>query len=179
MAIFILLVLLVQFQFSSRVVSKLARSELKNCDEKSITFELVTGYTLTPPDSMPVFRVSLGHLTDCLNQCQSNSSCKAINFETGLCVLLPTSASEKPDLFKPSQFSVLISYVEKICISKGMDGRSCLSSWSFERVVGYSPRNYEKKKMTNISKDQCLEACLLEHELQCCSVNFDNLTDLC
>ncbi|XP_074604175.1 uncharacterized protein LOC141857583 [Brevipalpus obovatus] len=175
----LLLILLAQFNICLGINSKSVRSELANCDEKNISFELVTGYTLTPPDSMPVSKISSGQMTDCLSQCRANSSCKAINFETGLCVLLPASATEKPDLFKPSQFPVFTSYAEKICISQGLDGRSCSSSWSFERVIGYELRNYEKKKVENSSRSGCLEACLMEHEFQCRSVNFDNLTGLC
>lgn len=60
-----------------------------------------------------------------------------------------------------------------------MDDRSCSSSWAFERVIGYELRNYEKKKLTNVGKVACLEACLTERSFHCRSVNFDNSTGDC
>lgn len=55
-------------------------------------------------------------LTDCLNECRKNSTCQSINFETGLCVLLNTSATERPQSLIKSQFPVFTIYAEKICL---------------------------------------------------------------
>jgi len=38
-------------------------------------------------------------LTDCIDLCRRNSSCKSANFETGLCVLFGSSAEEFPGKF--------------------------------------------------------------------------------
>jgi len=35
-------------------------------------------------------------LTDCLEACQNNESCSAVNYETGLCVLFKTTADKLP-----------------------------------------------------------------------------------
>lgn len=35
-------------------------------------------------------------LTDCLEACQNNESCSAVNYETGLCVLFSTTADKLP-----------------------------------------------------------------------------------
>lgn len=55
-------------------------------------------------------------LTDCLNLCRQNSSCLAINFETGLCVLLQESADKNPQALQKSQFPVFTIYAHKICL---------------------------------------------------------------
>ena len=35
-------------------------------------------------------------LTDCLEQCQVNDSCRSVNYETGLCVLFTSNADKQP-----------------------------------------------------------------------------------
>lgn len=35
-------------------------------------------------------------LTDCLESCQNNETCQAINYETGLCVLFSSNADILP-----------------------------------------------------------------------------------
>lgn len=35
-------------------------------------------------------------LTDCLEQCQANDTCRAVNYETGLCVLFSSDADQLP-----------------------------------------------------------------------------------
>lgn len=35
-------------------------------------------------------------LTDCLEACQSNDTCGAVNYETGLCVLFSSNADKQP-----------------------------------------------------------------------------------
>ena len=39
-------------------------------------------------------------LNDCIETCRGNSSCKSINFETGLCVLFSSSADENKSKIK-------------------------------------------------------------------------------
>lgn len=38
-------------------------------------------------------------LTDCLEQCQANDTCRAVNYETGLCVLFSSDADQLPGMF--------------------------------------------------------------------------------
>lgn len=38
-------------------------------------------------------------LTDCLEACQANESCGAVNYETGLCVLFSSNADKLPGMF--------------------------------------------------------------------------------
>lgn len=55
-------------------------------------------------------------LTECLNICRQNSSCLAINFETGFCVLLQESADRNPQALQKSQFPIFTIYAHKICL---------------------------------------------------------------
>lgn len=41
-------------------------------------------------------------LTDCLEACQGNETCHAVNYETGLCVLFSANADQLPGKFKKS-----------------------------------------------------------------------------
>lgn len=41
-------------------------------------------------------------LTDCLEACQSNDSCRAVNYETGLCVLFSSNSDQLPGEHRPS-----------------------------------------------------------------------------
>lgn len=68
----------------------------EECDPEMIGFELVTGYVFSAPldvmDSLPGTLM----LTDCLESCQANESCQAVNYETGLCVLFSSNADTYP-----------------------------------------------------------------------------------
>ncbi len=64
--------------------------------ERDVHFELVTGMVYTAPDDMLDSRPGTLMLTDCIELCRRNATCKAANFETGLCVLFGSSAEEYP-----------------------------------------------------------------------------------
>ena len=66
------------------------------CAEKDTHFELVTGYVYTAPDDMLDSRPGTLMLTDCIELCRRNVTCKSANFETGLCVLFGSSAQDYP-----------------------------------------------------------------------------------
>lgn len=68
------------------------------CADKDTHFELVTGYVYTAPDDMLDSRPGTLMLTDCIELCRRNTTCKAANFETGLCVLFGSSAEEFPGM---------------------------------------------------------------------------------
>ena len=68
------------------------------CDEKDTHFELVTGYVYTAPDDMLDSRPGTLMLTDCIELCRRNATCKSANFETGLCVLFGSSAQDFPGM---------------------------------------------------------------------------------
>lgn len=71
----------------------------EDCDPEMLGFEIVTGYVFSAPadllDSLPGTLM----LTDCLDACQSNESCRSINYETGLCVLFKSDADTYPGTY--------------------------------------------------------------------------------
>lgn len=66
------------------------------CDPEMVGFELVTGYVYTAPTNMLESIPGTLMLTDCLETCQANDSCQAVNYETGLCVLFNSNADSNP-----------------------------------------------------------------------------------
>src|SRR5688572_3130123 len=88
------------------------------------TFELVTGYSFagaSPADALRTM-ADVMNLDDCVAACAHLAECAALNFETGLCVLLNSSASYPsvsrtasralPGGLKVSQFPVFTIYAE-------------------------------------------------------------------
>ncbi len=66
------------------------------CPDADVHFELITGFVYTAPDDMLDSRPGTLMLTDCIELCRRNATCRAANFETGLCVLFASSAEEYP-----------------------------------------------------------------------------------
>lgn len=70
------------------------------CDPEMVGFELVTGWVYTAPANMLDSIPGMLMLTDCLETCQANDSCQAVNYETGLCVLFSSNADNNPGEIK-------------------------------------------------------------------------------
>lgn len=66
------------------------------CTDDSITFELVTGFVYSAPNDMLDSQPGTLMLTDCIQTCRQNQSCRAVNYETGLCVLFSSNADSAP-----------------------------------------------------------------------------------
>ena len=64
------------------------------CPQDQISFEMITGYVYTAPADMLDSQPGTLMLTDCIDTCRANASCRSINYETGLCVLFASSADE-------------------------------------------------------------------------------------
>lgn len=79
------------------------------CDPEMVGFELVTGYVYTAPTNMLESIPGTLMLTDCLETCQANDSCQAVNYETGLCVLFSSNADSNPGKIES------LSYLPKDC----------------------------------------------------------------
>ena len=71
-----------------------AAQEAGDCPADLVSFEVITGFVYTAPQDMLDSQPGTLILNDCIETCRANSSCKAINFETGLCVLFSSSADE-------------------------------------------------------------------------------------
>lgn len=104
------------------------------CPEEFVSFEVVTGYVYTAPADMLDSQPGTLMLTDCIDTCRGNSTCKSINYETGLCVLFSSSADEDQGQLTPSQFPVFTIYVQKNCLPSAS---SCSAAWSFDRVMDH------------------------------------------
>lgn len=92
-----------------------------SCPNGLLTFELSTGFIYKPTSGAETLSMmpSTLQLTDCLDYCLTNSSCLAINFEMGLCVLLASSAKQNQHNLYSSQFPVFTIYAEKKCLLSG------------------------------------------------------------
>ncbi|OQR68537.1 hypothetical protein BIW11_12850, partial [Tropilaelaps mercedesae] len=86
------------------------------CPSGSESFELVTGYVYTAPTETIELKAGVLQLQQCLQMCRDHEDCRSVNFETGLCVLFSSSASERPQSLSPSQFPVFTIYAEKVCV---------------------------------------------------------------
>ncbi|KAH8294974.1 hypothetical protein KR018_004866 [Drosophila ironensis] len=147
----------------------------EECDPDMIGFEIITGYVLSAPSKMLDTLPGTLMLTDCLEACQSNESCSAVNYETGLCVLFKTTADKLPGSLSRSQFPVFTIYAQKSCLGV----RPCSKAWCIDRVQGYRLPEHVKSSQTVLSRRDCLELCLGETEFTCRSANFYRHSGLC
>lgn len=85
-----------RFDLSSLSLRAAAQNGGFTCSDQDTHFELVTGFVYTAPDDMLDSRPGTLMLTDCIELCRRNATCKAANFETGLCVLFGSSSEEFP-----------------------------------------------------------------------------------
>ncbi|KAI2800949.1 hypothetical protein BLOT_013474 [Blomia tropicalis] len=144
----------------------------------TLTFELITGHVYTSPADTVTMIPGVLHLSECLDHCRSNQSCKSLNFETGLCVLLSSSAIQRPFALTPSQFPVFTIYAHKVCLT-GLNATCDQSGWSFERVRGYELREHERRMVNVKSRIECMQACVDERRFVCRSANYEDETHEC
>ncbi|CAH2040521.1 unnamed protein product, partial [Iphiclides podalirius] len=141
-------------------------NSLEECDPEMIGFELVTGYVFSAPSHILDDIPGTLMLTDCLEQCQANDTCRAVNYETGLCVLFSSDADQLPGALTKSQFPVFTIYAQKSCLGV----RPCERAWCFDRVRGYHLKGRGKRTHTVGSRQMCLDLCLGENEFVCSHV---------
>lgn len=68
----------------------------RDCRPEDVHFEMITGYVYSAPGEIITTNPGVLLLRDCLEQCRLNDVCRAINFETGLCVLFAGSYADQP-----------------------------------------------------------------------------------
>ena len=88
------------------------------CPPRDVSFELITGYVFTSPDTIVDTRPGVLKIEDCIDACRRNSTCLSVNYETGLCVLFSGSAEETPGkifVFKKKKKKFLFTIVQKFC----------------------------------------------------------------
>ncbi|XP_036223876.2 uncharacterized protein [Bactrocera oleae] len=148
---------------------------VEECDPELIGFEIVTGYVFSAPGKLLNSLPGTLMLTDCLEACQSNEACRAVNYETGLCVLFSANADKLPGALTKSQFPVFTIYAQKSCLGI----RPCARAWCVDRVQGYKLTGYAKRTIPVISRRDCLELCLGENEFTCRSANYYRSSNTC
>ncbi|XP_066591191.1 uncharacterized protein [Prorops nasuta] len=145
------------------------------CDPEMVGFELVTGYVYTAPTNLLESLPGTLMLTDCLETCQANDSCQAVNYETGLCVLFSSNADSNPGALSQSQFPVFTIYAQKSCLAV----KPCERAWCIDRVQGHRLQGHARRTMIASSRQHCLELCLGERDFLCRSANYANATKEC
>jgi len=150
--------------------------ESQECPDDFVSFEVVTGYVYTAPADMLDSQPGTLMLTDCIDTCRANSSCKSINYETGLCVLFSSSADENQGQLTPSQFPVFTIYVQKNCLPSAL---TCDAAWSFERVMNHQLDTEIRARGQVESRQQCMELCLSEVDFECRSAMYTEETGEC
>ena len=107
-----------------RSLADFGSDPLTECPDVDVNFELITGYVFTAPDSILDTRPGVLKLETCIQACKKNSSCRAVNYETGLCVLFTSSAEIEPGNFKSLNklwpiFSLLVLRTDSIVPNQG------------------------------------------------------------
>ncbi|KAF0303133.1 hypothetical protein FJT64_024847 [Amphibalanus amphitrite] len=141
-----------------------------DCPEEAVSFEVVTGYAYSAPAFVIDSQTGTLLLTDCIDLCRRNASCQALNYETGLCVLLGSTADgQEADPLTESQYPVFTMYVQKMCYA---EAPRCDSAWAFERVQNHTLNGMAKKTIEAESRLVCEQACLAETEFVCRSASY-------
>jgi hypothetical protein len=81
-----------------------AQSQDFDCAPDQVSFEMLTGYVYTGPSDVLDSQPGTLMLTDCIETCRNNVTCKSITYETGLCVLFSSNADGNDGQLSPSQF---------------------------------------------------------------------------
>ena len=97
-----------------------------NCPEEQVSFEMVTGFVYTAPADMLDSQPGMLMLTDCIDTCRGNSSCRSINYETGLCVLFSSSADDNDGKAKLLELKRFIPYFINFIVSFFLANRKIL-----------------------------------------------------
>ncbi|ODN03182.1 Cuticlin-1 [Orchesella cincta] len=149
-----------------------------DCSPESTGFELVTGFVFSSPADLLDSQPGTLMLADCLEACRLNSSCRAANYETGLCVLFSADSDHRPGALSSSQFPVFTLYAQKVCLSG-----HCDRAWDYERVPDFKlkARGQElmKKQRKTGSRTACMELCLSERDFVCRSATYSKDTGDC
>lgn len=151
-------------------------SDPTQCPAEQVSFEMVTGFVYTAPADMLDSQPGTLMLTDCIDTCRQNSSCRSINYETGLCVLFSSNADDNDSQLTPSQFPVFTIYVQKTCLPSA---QRCQAAWSFERVMNHALQSEIIKTGQAANREECQELCLGEKEFECRSAMFNTESGEC
>ncbi|XP_046406452.1 uncharacterized protein LOC124171342 [Ischnura elegans] len=153
------------------------------CPPEDVVFELITGHVLSSPKDLIETKAGILRLGECVDKCRRSAKCKAVNFETGLCLLMAANLEDAPDALTPSQFPVFTLFAQKTCVAGA--GKACLLGrrrrpWAVELVPGYR-LNHEtpRRRRQATTRQQCEQHCLGEKTFICRSANYNYETGVC
>jgi hypothetical protein len=141
------------------------------CRAEQQVFELRSGLIqVSPGDTLATLPHSL-HLADCVARCARHAHCRALNFETGLCVLLNRT---QPALLSAANFPVFTLHAQKRCLPVRSDVLGqCRSAWALDTVAGRRLRApLARLAPAQRSALDCAARCLEEKAFVCRAVNF-------
>ncbi|XP_050723631.1 uncharacterized protein LOC127002106 [Eriocheir sinensis] len=144
------------------------------------SFELITGFVYSSSKEIIDSRVGTLRLSECIEYCRESPRCRALNFETGLCVLFKSAAGEDSDLLAVSQFPVFTLYAQKVCVPAGEP--KCPSPWAYESVPDLaldSTFSEDTDPRMAASRSECVQMCLVEEEFSCRSISYNYTTGSC
>jgi len=186
-ALLVVLGLVAEVALSQRVVRKRQRKPLQasqqqpklGCEESDVEFELITGFVYSNADDIIESNIGALQMAECLQQCRANVQCRALNFETGLCVLFKSQSGENSDSLSASQFPVFTLYAQKVCVPQR--GRSeCRSPWAYETVPEVTiNENMVTERAKADSRNDCANICLNHERFTCRSAAFDSASKQC
>jgi len=153
-------------------------SAIGRCSQRDLNYQLVTGYVYQYKQHIILSKPGILELSDCLFMCLNLVSCKAINYETGLCVAFNSSAIEHPEHLAVSEFPVFTMYAEKICLPT-TSMKPCKTAWAFEMVPDAELEGFEEKKVIVRDVSECRTKCRDEENFSCRSANFNSVSGTC
>jgi len=146
------------------------------CAPDRVSFEILTGYVYTGPADVLDSQPGTLMLTDCIDTCRANATCRSVTYETGLCVLFSSNADGNDGQLSPSQFPVFTIYAQKTCLPSASN---CDAAWSFERVMNHELAAEVRKRGAVETRQQCSELCLAEQDFDCRAASFTSATGDC
>lgn len=84
----------------------LVHSELQQSFIVNFYLAFYYSYVFSAPEQLLESMPGTLMLTDCLEACQANESCGAVNYETGLCVLFSANADKLPGMLNIYHFQL-------------------------------------------------------------------------
>jgi len=148
------------------------------CSLTDQSFQLVTGYVYQHPQHVLETKPGMLELSDCLYLCLNLPTCKAINYETGLCVAFNSSSVDYPAALSVSEFPVFTMYAEKICLPT-ISSTPCNKAWAVEMVPDAELEGFEEKRVTVRDVAECRTRCRDQELFLCRSANYFPSTGLC
>ncbi|XP_065569020.1 uncharacterized protein LOC136032661 [Artemia franciscana] len=150
-----------------------------DCDPENVLFELRTGYVLSAPGAVLDTKADTLILSHCIEACRNDPSCKALNFETGLCVLFANASQDLPGKLRSSEFPVYTVYLEKVCVKNA--ATLCGDrAWGFELVTDHKLHDtFVSTRRKTATKELCFESCLNEVQFTCRSATWEASTESC